>query len=156
MRGKLTKSVTAVSLALVMLLTGVVVMAAPMKLESGWTNTYSITADGEIRPYTYYLLGVNTNAWEAGNDTVAYDLTIDCAQPVWRGSCNVTVRRSVNGDWVDAAPGRYYEGYNSYTFSFADTVSGLPSGRYRVFVDYWASDGSITDYFYDESGDVYL
>ena len=117
---------------------------------------YGISADGEITPYTYFIASVSTQAYVVSSSAVGYSLTMTTTRNVTLGYMHATLQRYQNGGWVDASPTRYYIASNTNYFSFEDTIYDMPAGQYRVVVDYNAKSGGLSDYFYDESGYVYL
>ena len=148
---KMVKAV-AVLLAVAVSLCGFSAMAQSQQTLQG----RGISPSGDIQPYTYYISYVSTELNRVSDTAVSFKLRMDTTQDVSLGYCNMRLQRYTSNGWEDAVPGRYYEARNTNYFSFSDTIYNLPSGQYRVAVDYNVSNGGYTDYVYDTSEYAYL
>lgn len=132
-------------------------LSAVAQAKTNFIKSQCISPNGEISPYSYYIIQVYTQAYSTSSNAVTFTLNMTTTENVSHGYMHATVQRLEYGRWVDAAPTRYYEAWNTSYFDFVDTVYDLPQGEYRVVVDYNVSHNGYTDYVYDESQNhVYL
>lgn len=148
MKKKLFLKGVAASLTVALSVSGLTAFAQTDNCNS---DGYCISANGDISPYTLYISEVRTQVYPISGSAIQYTLTMRTIGNVSHGYMHATVQRYEYGTWVDAAPTRYYEAWNTNYFNFVDTVYDLPQGEYRVVVDYNVSHNGYADYVYDES-----
>lgn len=111
-------------------------------------NGYSVNNDGDISPYTYYINVVRSTISASGT-TLNYTLYAGCAFPVRHIQARAVVQRYTSSGWTNYVTA-YYHSYNDINLNQSDSLYNVPTGQYRIVVDYTAED-TYTDYVYDES-----
>lgn len=154
---KQKKRILAVLLSLCVLAAGPAAFAADLQSAGdGVVVLQSTLPDGSVVPYTMYIATTRTTIRSSGSNTISYTLNMSTTRNV-KAYCYATLQRYAGNDvWTDASDTRYYEEYNCNEFYVKDSVSNLPSGQYRVVVDYYAELNGYTDYVYSTSSNYYL
>ena len=111
-------------------------------------NGYSVSSDGTVSPYTYYINTIRTTI-SANGSTLNYTLHAGCVRPIRHIQARAVVQRYTSSGWTNYVTA-YYHAYNDIDLDVSDSVSNVPTGQYRVVVDYTAED-TYNDYVYDES-----
>ncbi len=116
----------------------------------------STAPNGSAVPYTLYVVSTTTNFRSTGAGAATYTLNMSMTRSVSKAYCWVNVQKYLGDGVWETQSTRYYEQYNCDELDVVDSISGYPSGQYRVVVDYYATLNGYTDYVQSASRSIYL
>ena len=143
------RKLLSVILTVALLMTGILGVSAQDVGEIGEAR-YSINAQGEIMPYTYFINGCTSALYKNGVDSLRFRLNLSASRTVSKMTMNVNLQRYNGSGWTNVES-RYYEQLNTDDFTKIDYFYGLGSGEYRLAIDYYAINGGLQDYVYSVS-----